>query len=243
MLEVEGPIAETFPGQFYMLRTDDRWPVLVPRPLSLYDRGDGGSHGGFLIKAIGPGTQALASCEAGDQVWLTGPFGKPFPEDVEDPVCVAGGVGLAPFLLLSQRYRELGKQPPRLLFGGRDRDSLAGMDDFGDLARVWTSTEDGSHGERGLVTHLLTGLLERGEVTAADTVFCCGPDPMMHAVAALCAERGMACYLSLENYMGCGFGVCNGCTVEVVPERYGGWPYSRSCQEGPVYDARDLVLR
>ena len=116
------------------------------------------------------------------------------------------------------------------------------MEDFDQLARVWTSTDDGSHGKEGLVTALLLDLLESGDVTASDTVFCCGPDPMMHAVAALCAERGMTCYLSLENYMGCGFGVCNGCTVEVVPERNGGWPYSRSCQQGPVYDARDLVL-
>lgn len=242
VLEVEGAIPATLPGQFYMLRTASSWPVLVPRPLSLYDRGPDGEYGGFLLKTIGPGTRALAKCRAGDGVWLTGPFGKPFPDEVEDPVCIAGGVGLAPFLLLARRWRAAGRQPVRLLFGGRDLDSLAGMDDFGELARLWTSTDDGSHGKHGLVTDLLLELIDRGEVSTSDTVFCCGPDPMMHAVAAQCAQREMRCYLSLENYMGCGFGVCNGCSVEVVPERNGGWPYSRSCQDGPVYDARDLLL-
>lgn len=242
VLEVEGPIPPTRGGQFYMLRTAVRWPVLVPRPFSLYARAEAGAAGGFLLKAIGPGTRALSQCRPGDEVWLTGPLGKPFPAEVEDPVCVAGGVGLAPFLLLAQERREQQRPPLRLLFGGRDRASLAGMEDFDGLARVWTSTDDGSHGRHGLVTDLLLDLLEQGELGARDTVFCCGPDPMMHAVARLCRERDMRCYLSLENYMGCGYGVCNGCSVEVVPERHGGWPYSRSCQEGPVYDARDLVL-
>ena len=70
-------------------------------------------------------------------------------------MCVAGGVGLAPFLLLAQERRALARSPLRLLFGGRDRASLAGMEDFEDLARLWTSTDDGSHGYHGLVTDLL----------------------------------------------------------------------------------------
>jgi len=242
VLELEGPIPETAPGQFYMLRTSERWPVLIPRPLSLYDRPDDGSYGGFLIKAVGPGTEALAHSAPGDEIWLTGPLGRPFPEDVEAPICVAGGVGLAPFLVLAQRFRALGHSMPRLLFGGRDRAALAGAEDFEGLARVWTSTDDGSEGFHGLVTDLLADLLAQGEVKPGETVFCCGPDPMMHAVARLCEERELRCYLSLENYMACGYGVCNGCSVNVVPERFGGWPFSRTCQEGPVYDARDLLL-
>jgi dihydroorotate dehydrogenase electron transfer subunit len=62
----------------------------------------------------------------------------------------------------------------------------------------------------------------------------------MHAVATLCAGRGLRCWLSLETYMACGYGVCNGCSVEVAPERNGGWPYSRCCQQGPVFDASEL---
>ena len=239
-LEVDGPIPDTGAGQFYMLRTAERWPVLWPRPFSLYDRTDGGDKGSFLIKALGPGTRALAACRPGDQLWLTGPLGRAFPP-LADPLCVAGGVGLAPFLLLARAQRAAGRTSLRLLFGGRNRDALAGLDDVAAVARVHTATDDGSHGRRGLVTELLQDQLERGEVKRGDTVFCCGPDPMMHAVAQLCERADLACWLSLENVMGCGYGVCNGCSVRVVPERNGGWPYARSCQQGPVFDARSLA--
>jgi dihydroorotate dehydrogenase electron transfer subunit len=242
VLEVEGPIPETLAGQFYMLRTESQWPVMLPRPFSLYGRGSSGQSGSFLMKGIGPGTNALRDCESGDEVWVTGPLGRPFPEEIENPVCIAGGIGLAPFLLLAERQVELGRVPARLLFGGRNAALLAGMQDFDDLADVHPCTDDGSHGFHGLVTDLLASLIEKGVVTEGETAFCCGPDPMMHAVARMCAERGLRCYLSLENYMACGYGVCNGCSVEVQGPRFAGWPYSKTCLQGPVYEASELVL-
>lgn len=240
-LEVDGPIAETLPGQFYMLRTAERWPVQLPRPFSLYDRSGDGSRGSFLVKAVGPGTRALVDLAEGEGIHLTGPLGRPFPADVRDPVCLAGGIGVAPFLLLARQRRAAGEAPVRLLFGGRNRAALAGIDDFAGLARVHASTDDGSFGFHGLITQLLEDLLQRGEVKAGAVVFCCGPDPMMHAVARLCAERGLRCFLSLETYMACGYGVCNGCSVAVQGERFHGWPYSKTCTEGPVYETSELL--
>jgi dihydroorotate dehydrogenase electron transfer subunit len=212
VLEVEGPIPETLAGQFYMLRTEHGWPVELLRPFSLYERSPDGESGSFLIKAVGPGTRALLDCAVGERVHVTGPHGQMFSEDIENPVCIAGGIGLAPFWLLAKRQLELGRAPIRLVFGG-------------------------------LVTEQLTALLADGLVAKGDTVFCCGPDPMMHAVAGLCEAEGLRCFLSLETYMACGYGVCNGCTVEVKGERFGGWPYSKTCIEGPVYEACELNLR
>lgn len=239
-LEVEGPIAPTLPGQFYMLRTEKRWPVQLPRPFSLYDRAGDGVHGSFLVKPVGEGTRALCDLRPGEGLVLNGPLGQPFPQEIADPVCVAGGVGLAPFLLQARCERAKGRTM-RLVFGGRNRAALAGLEDFDGLAKVHTSTDDGSHGFRGMVTALLDDLVTRGVVRASDVVFCCGPDPMMLAVANLCEKRGLRCFLSLETYMACGYGVCNGCTVKVKGPRFGQWPYSRTCTEGPIYDARELV--
>lgn len=239
-LEVEGPIPPTGAGQFFMLRTEQRWPVQLPRPFSLYDRAADGAWGSFLVKPVGEGTRALCDTAPGEGIVLTGPLGQPFPRDVPDPVCIAGGVGLAPFLLLAREAAARGRTL-RLLFGGRDRGALAGMEDFAGLVRLSTSTDDGSHGHRGLVTSLLEQQLQRGEVRPGDVVFCCGPDPMMHAVAELCAQRGLRCFLSLETYMACGYGVCNGCTVAVQGPRFRGWPYSKTCIEGPVYEACELA--
>ncbi|MFO1076870.1 MAG: dihydroorotate dehydrogenase electron transfer subunit [Planctomycetota bacterium] len=239
-IEVDGPIPACAPGQFFMLRTEQRWPVQLPRPFSIYDRAADGSWGSFLVKAVGPGTRALLDVAPGERIALTGPLGRGFPGDVADPVCVAGGVGLAPFLLLARAQRAAGR-PLRLLFGGRTRDALAGLADFADLADVRTSTDDGSHGFRGFVSALLERMVQGGEVRAGETVFCCGPDPMMHAVAALCERLGLRCFLSLETYMACGYGVCNGCSVAVKGERFKGWPYSKTCIEGPVYEACELA--
>ncbi len=240
-LQVEGPIPETLPGQFFMLRTEERWPVFLPRPFSLYDRGVDGESGSFLIKAVGPGTQALAQLKPGDELWLTGPLGQGFSLDIEKPICIAGGIGLAPFLLLARQLKALGKPQPRLLFGGRTKEALAGREDFDGLADTHLCTDDGSHGFHGLVTSLLQDLLQKGQVQKGETVFCCGPDPMMDAVAKLCAEQGLRCFLSLETYMACGYGVCNGCSVAVQGERFGGWPYAKTCMQGPVFEACELV--
>ena len=239
-IEVDGPIPPTLAGQFYMLRTEHRWPVQLPRPFSLYDRAPDGSWGSFLVKPVGEGTRALCDTRDGDGIVVSGPLGQPFPRDVADPVCVAGGVGLAPFLLLAREMKGKGRSL-RLLFGGRTCEQLAGLDDFDGLANVQTSTDDGSHGFRGMVTALLDELVQKGEVKKGDVVFCCGPDPMMHAVAALCERRGLRCFLSLETYMACGYGVCNGCSVRVQGPRFKGWPYSKTCVEGPVYEACELV--
>ncbi len=238
-LEVDGPIPPTEPGQFFMLRTETRWPVQLPRPFSLYDRAADGAWGSFLIKPVGEGTRALCALRPGEGMVLNGPLGQPFPRAIDDPICVAGGVGLAPFLLLARQHEAKGREL-RLLFGGRTREALSGLEDFTGLARVWTSTDDGSHGFAGMVTALLDDLLQKGEVEQGEVVFCCGPDPMMHAVAKLCEARSLRCFLSLETYMACGYGVCNGCTVAVQGERFKGWPYSRTCMEGPVYEACEL---
>ncbi len=237
---MSGPVPPTLPGQFYMLRTETRWPVQLPRPFSLYDRAPAGSWGSFLVKPFGEGTRALCDVAPGEGIVLNGPLGQPFPAHVSDPVCVAGGVGLAPFLLLARQAKAQGREL-RLLFGGRTRAALAGIDDFTGLARVSPSTDDGSFGFRGFVSQLLEHSVARGEVKKGETVFCCGPDPMMHAVAQLCGRLGLRCFLCLETYMACGYGVCNGCTVRVQGERFKGWPFSRTCLEGPVYDACELV--
>ena len=239
-IEVDGPIPVTLPGQFYMLRTEHRWPVQLPRPFSLYDRAADGSRGSFLVKPVGEGTRAICDTAPGEGLVLSGPLGQPFPRDIADPVCVAGGVGLAPFLLLAREMQAKG-QSMRLLFGGRTGALLSGLDDFAGIARVHTSTDDGSHGFRGMVTQLLDDLVQRGEVKKGDVVFCCGPDPMMHAVAHLCEKLSLRCFLSLETYMACGYGVCNGCTVKVQGPRFKGWPYSKTCVEGPVYETCELA--
>jgi dihydroorotate dehydrogenase electron transfer subunit len=122
----------------------------------------------------------------------------------------------------------------------RSEEYLAGLSDFADVGLdVRLATDNGTRGHHGFVTDLLRTELER--VVPDTTVYCCGPEPMMHAVASLCAERQVTCYLSLETPMACGFGACFSCVTKVRQED-DSWDYRRVCVEGPIFKASELCL-
>ena len=222
------------PGQFYMLSTEQRWgggaderPYL-PRAFSFARHRADGCTLDFMLEAIGPGTERLAELEPGEGLGLLGPLGIGF--DVAGfsgrPLLVGGGIGAAPLVALQD---ELGAGA-RVLLGFRSaaHAEAAGLFFAGDPAVV---TDDGSVGRQAFVTELLR---EELDADAGATVFACGPPPMLEAVRALCAERGVPAQLALESGMACGFGACYGC---VVPTREG---YVRLCVDGPVLDAGAL---
>lgn len=236
-----GPIG---PSQFFMLSLPDRCDPLLPRPFSVYRLA--GENLKFLVKLQGPATRAYRSLPPGAEIILTGPLGRPWPDPEPDDrlVLVAGGVGLAPFPLAIDRAAACGipAERIRLFFGAR---SAGGLYDLERLRAsgtdVRTITEDGTCGTTGRVTDLLSQEFESGLLDGKETFFVCGPDPMMVAVRALLDERGCDAWFSLETYMACGIGVCNGCAVPVRPEEHGGWPYAKACLEGPVFSSRVLA--
>ena len=158
---------------------------------------------------------------------------------------VAGGIGQTPFLALARwylqqrRYGQPAPTPPTarrvtLCYGTRSAGYLAGVDDFVRLGvDVGLSTDDGSAGHPGLVTDLVERMLPE---SPTPHVVCCGPERMMHAVAAQCARHGATCEVSLETPMACGLGICFSCVTRVRDE-HGAWDYRRTCVEGPVFDA------
>jgi NAD(P)H-flavin reductase len=236
-LDREGP--EPRAGQFYMLACATGWggaegrPYL-PRAFSVAEAAvrEDGVRLDFLVEAVGPGTQRLAALEAGDQLWLTGPLGRPFTPPGElapkaaGAVLVGGGVGLAPLAILRRQLAERGI-PVRTLLGFRDREHSGGLDLFA-CCEVRLASEDGHAGHRGYVTDLLGVLLEGGDAASA-TVYACGPPAMLEAVRLMCAEREVVAELALETPMACGYGACFGCAV---PLAAGG--YMRLCVDGPV---------
>ncbi len=215
-------------GQFYMLAARERWgggagerPYL-PRAFSALDYVDGEL--AFMLEDVGPGTARLCELGVGDELWLTGPLGNGFTVDAVPPapaLLCGGGVGIAPLRLLA---RELGGA--RALLGFRDAAHAAGAALLDDTT---VATDDGSVGERALVTDLLARALD------GHTVYACGPPAMLEAVRALCAERGADSQLALESPMACGFGACYGCVVET---RDG---YRRVCVDGPVFEGAALA--
>jgi len=187
------------PGQFFMLEAPGR---LLPRALSLCLAPPGEL--GFLIEPVGPGTEALCAVEPGDRIRVLGPLGRGFRLDVSRPLLVGGGIGIAPLPYLAAA---LGGVPAVLGFRDATCAEAASL-----LPRAEVCVEP----------TFVTELIPQGF-----DVLACGPEPMLHAVAALCPEAQLA----WEAPMACGFGACYGCAVEIDGE------LKRLCIEGPVLDA------
>jgi dihydroorotate dehydrogenase electron transfer subunit len=225
----------SLPGHFVMLSPGaigaaPRSDPLLPRPMAVYRTE--GDRVEVLYKRTGRGTALLAEARPGDRVRLVGPLGRSFPPPLsgERSLLVGGGTGIASLYELA---RTIGDAV--VLLGARGAADLMGRGDFEALGvRLRIATEDGSAGERGLVTELLEAELAQGQPAR---VYACGPTPMLRRCAELAAARGAACIASLENHMACGFGVCLGCAV---PLRRGG--FSLVCREGPVFATDDVVL-
>jgi dihydroorotate dehydrogenase electron transfer subunit len=242
-LDPFGP--EPAAGQFYMLAAGRGWGGADGRPylarafsIAGCERERGGVRLDFLVQAVGPGTERLAALEPGEQLWIAGPFGRPFspPRELspEAPgaILVGGGIGVAPLAIWRRRLASAGV-PTRVLLGFRDRERSGGLELF-DCSEVRLASEDGHLGHRGFVTDLLAVLLE-GDDAAGAAVYACGPPAMLESVRVMCAERGVACELAMEAPMGCGFGACFGCAV---PRADGG--YLRLCLDGPVVRGEEI---
>jgi dihydroorotate dehydrogenase electron transfer subunit len=174
------------PGQFFMLEAPGR---LLPRALSLCLAPAGEL--AFLLEAVGPGTEALCELEQGDRIHVYGPLGNGFRLDVDRPLLVGGGIGMAPFPYLAMRIG----RPPVVLGFRSDRHAEA--------AELLPGAEVVV--EPRLVTELIGPGFD---------VLACGPEPMLRAVADLCPGAQLA----WEAPMACGYGACYGCAVEIDGE-------------------------
>ena len=244
------------PGQFLMVRIAGCGDPLLGRPFALYDTviDAAGSPVGidFVYLVVGKMTRRLQQSKPGDTLEVWGPLGNGFSTSpVPHLIMVAGGIGQTPFLALGRQFlgsRSYGQptglvspaQSVTLCYGVRSKDLLAGAEDFRQAGiDLRLSSDDGSVGHHGLVTELLEKSLDQYPPSEC-RVACCGPEPMLEAVAKIAMRRSVACEVSLETPMACGIGICFSCVVKVEqPE--GDWDYKRTCVEGPVFDAKKIV--
>jgi len=229
------------PARFVMLSFPDRTDPLLPRPFSISDAWLDGDRPvlELLYKPIGISTGLMCSLHAGDVVNILGLLGNgyPLPRPDRRPVLLAGGIGNAPFALLVRRIVEHRDPKDVVLFlAGRSRDDVY----IQDVVRragvtIVEVTDDGSLGEKGLITEALS---RRLPALGAIEAFACGPTPMLRAVRQLALDRGFPCHLSVEERMACGYGVCNACVVSSAQEP---GCYLKSCVKGPVFEATEIV--
>jgi dihydroorotate dehydrogenase electron transfer subunit len=235
------------PGQFAHVRVLPLKDALLRRPFSVFQvSGDTFS---ILYKIVGKGTVMLARMRPGEELSVIAPLGHGFTvpqRGGETPLLVAGGYGMAAMFLLAQRSPQKGIA----FVGGKRREDILCEKEFRALGwDVRVTTEDGSHGEKGLVTKPLLTELKRG--TKGRKLFACGPTGMLKTVAQIADEFSVPAELAMDEHMGCGVGVCLTCVIPVktgdgprhakARQRDGGWEYQRTCTEGPVFDAQKIV--
>jgi dihydroorotate dehydrogenase electron transfer subunit len=244
-MELDAPVIadKVSPGQFVMVRTSGGGlDPLLRRPFSVHNVTSAGElH--IAYKVLGKGTELMSRMTTGGTVDIVGPLGKGFTLDESEHFVVAGGMGIAPMQLLTKTIVDkFGEGKVHLLLGARNRDDLQAFQGYYSSAKgvdVQLATDDGSVAQKGFVTDLLRGAGEKYG-PGKRMVYCCGPQPMMKAVAALTRELGWNCQVSLETMMACGIAACLGCTVDSTRKNSKGGNYLHVCQDGPVFNEEDI---
>jgi dihydroorotate dehydrogenase electron transfer subunit len=235
-------LATSRPGQFVMVRGDWGRDPLLPRAFSLLSAGPDG-RAEILAKTVGQGTALLERSAPGTQLSILGPLGTSFPTPSPETtdLLVAGGVGLPPLYMQAEHAaRQNLAAHSEMLYGGRgtaDLVLLGEMRAFG--VPLHLATEDGSVGLHGRVTLALEARIAQLSASHPGRklrVMSCGPNAMLWAVGRIARQHGIECYLSLEENMGCGIGVCLGCAVPARSR-----PFRYVCTDGPVFLASDVL--
>jgi dihydroorotate dehydrogenase electron transfer subunit len=224
-------LPQILPGQFAEVLVGNSTTTYLRRPFSIYDTDYSKNELSLLIKQVGDGTIALSKLIVGSKLNLVYPLGNSFsfPEG-EKALLVGGGVGIAPMLLLAKLLKNKNFKPD-VLIGGRTTADIIEPEKYLPFGEVFITTDDGSAGEKGMVTEHSVFSEKVKEYSA---IYACGPDPMMKAVARIAALHNIACEISLENTMACGIGACLCCVVETVDGN------KTTCIDGPVFDTRKL---
>lgn len=223
-------IIDTCAGQFVEVEVPDSKSTFLRRPISINFVDRDRNELWLLVRVAGEGTRHLVALTEGRVLSLVLPLGKGFsiPADTVSKVLLAGGgVGVAPMLYLGSELKKRGFEVAFLL-GARSKGDLLELEEFEKIGCVYVSTDDGSMGEHGLITK--NSALQK----SWQMLYCCGPMPMMKAMAAYAMRNNIECEVSLENRMACGVGACLCCVEDTVEGNL------CVCKEGPVFNIKRL---
>jgi dihydroorotate dehydrogenase electron transfer subunit len=230
---------ESRPGQFVMLRVSRGMDPFLGRPFSICGVREGDLVY-LLYRVVGNGTAILSQTIEGEELRVMGPLGRGFqsPENDKRLLIVAGGIGVAPLFFLAYTLKS------------RDMDFLAGFGSSGDIVNpdevdglaihMSLATDDGTKGRAGTVVDLFGEYLDQDQGKVGDfSVYTCGPLPMLKRVVSMAEHRNIPCQVSLEAFMACGLGVCQGCAVKAL-SGIGQTLYYHVCKDGPVFYSHEI---
>lgn len=218
---LQGDTSDIRPGQFVEIALPGYY---LRRPISVCDIED--DRLTLIYKVVGEGTAVMARMTEGQELDMLTCLGNGYDlsKAGDEVLLVGGGVGVPPLICAAKVLRGMGKQV-RVVMGFGSAREVFSEEEFRTLGcRVDVCTMDGSYGTKGVVTDLID--------ESAPYYYACGPLPMLKALVQKIGTRGE---LSMEERMGCGVGICMGCSLQT---RNG---VKRVCKEGPVFDADELI--
>ena len=222
LMDVRCPIVFA-PGEFVSFKVEG---YTLRRPISVHDCFNGVAS--FVYRVVGDGTNQMTKLVEGDTINTILPLGNTFNlNKSKKPLLVGGGMGIAPLKNLARAFNLIGVKPKVLLCGRNKSEVEWFINDIEKFADVFVATDDGSLGFHGRADTVFK------QINAdIDYYYCCGPTPMMKAIA-ISNPNGE---LSLEARMGCGFGACMGCSIKTTNG------YKRVCKEGPIFNAGEVIF-
>lgn len=233
-LDAPGLAGKARPGQFIHVRVDNgSLRPFFRRPFSV-SRAQ--KHVEILYEVLGTGTALLSARKKGDRLDVLGPLGNGFrmpDKGIKQVALIAGGMGLAPFLFLSDFLKKK-KVEVLLLYGARTAQHIFPLKEFKQNGcRVFVATDDGSAGRKGRVSVLYP---EINPDPGATLIYACGPKPMLAGLQRFAQKHGLKGQASCEEVMACGLGACLGCAIKTTRG------YKTVCNDGPVFDLDELVF-
>ena len=221
------------PGQFIHIRVTDGLKPFFRRPFSVFRAKKNLE---ILYEVVGPGTKILSQKKKGDRLDVLGPLGNAFvlpDKKIKQVVMIAGGIGLAPFMILTDVLKKK-RVEKILLFGARSRPAVLPLKEFkANGCRVFVSTDDGSQGVKGRVSALYPKI-NPGSDTAM--IYACGPKAMLADVKRYARKHRLKAQASCEEVMACGLGACLGCVIQTTQG------YKTVCHDGPVFDLDEIIF-
>lgn len=218
-------------GQFVHIRTGN---FTLRRPVSIcgIDKKKGTLR--IVFEVRGEGTEEISHLNQGDMIDMLAPLGHGFTvnPNFEKVILIGGGIGTPPMLPLADAYGN----KATVITGFRSADAVILQEDFKKTgAKTILCTDDGSLGIHGFVTQPLTEMITNN----IDTVYACGPMPMLKGIAEICSQNNVNCEISLEERMACGIGACLGCACRTIKndEEY----FAHVCKDGPVFNAKEVI--
>ncbi len=227
------------PGQFLMVRVNDDYEPLLRRPFSIFRTEPKEGIVEIVFEVVGKGTKILSERRSGEFLDVLGPLGKEFKINSKNLILIGGGIGFPPLFFMAD-FQKSENRNVVFYYGARTKDGIFFEKELGRICnKLIITTEDGSLGEKGLITDVFIKDLETGIIRGEAEVFSCGPTAMSKEISSICKRYNLKSQVSLESVMACGTGLCQGCVVRVENAQKS--EYKLVCKDGPVFDS-DIII-